>query len=84
MRILVKDTGQGIPPEDLPFIFDRFWRRDKSRSDRTFSGLGLSIAKQLTLALGGTTEVESAAGLGSTLMIEIPAHFRILTSPPQP
>jgi len=83
VRILVKDTGQGIPPEDLPFIFDRFWRGDKSRSDRTFSGLGLAIAKQLTHAHGGTIEAESAVGVGSTFRIEIPAQFQVFTSPPE-
>ncbi len=56
VRILVKDTGSGIPAEDLPFIFDRFWRGDRSRSDRTHSGLGLAITKQLIQAHGGTID----------------------------
>lgn len=75
LRILVKDSGEGIAPEDLPFIFDRFWRKDKSRSERTHSGLGLAITKQLIHAHGGSIEVESAIGKGSTFIIELPKHL---------
>jgi len=72
VRILVKDTGQGITSEDLPFIFDRFWRGDKSRSERTHSGLGLAIAKQLIHAHGGTIDAQSEVGKGTTFIIELP------------
>lgn len=71
VRIKVKDSGVGIASEDLPFIFDRFWRGDKSRTDRTNSGLGLAIAKQLILAHGGEIKVESEPGRGTTFIIEI-------------
>ena len=71
-RIRVKDTGAGISPEALPFIFDRFWRGDKSRSDRTHSGLGLAITKQIVLAHGGTIDVESEVGRGTTFIISLP------------
>lgn len=71
LRITLCDTGSGISPEALPFIFDRFWRGDKSRSDRTHSGLGLAITKQIVLAHGGTIEVESEVGKGTTFVIEI-------------
>ncbi|MBI5935934.1 MAG: HAMP domain-containing histidine kinase [Chloroflexi bacterium] len=71
-RITLHDTGSGIPPEDLPFIFDRFWRGDKSRSERTHSGLGLAISKQLILAHGGKIDVESELGKGTTFTIELP------------
>jgi two-component system sensor histidine kinase BaeS len=71
VRIAVRDTGQGIPAEDLPFIFDRFWRGSKSRTERVNSGLGLAIAKQLILAHGGTINVESVVGKGTTFIIEI-------------
>ncbi len=55
LRITVNDNGPGIPEEDLPFIFGRFWRKDKSRSRISGgSGLGLAIAKQLVEAQGGT------------------------------
>lgn len=72
LRITVTDTGSGIPAEDLPFIFDRFWRGDKSRSERTHSGLGLAIARQLILAHGGTIEAQSEIGKGTTFTIELP------------
>jgi two-component system OmpR family sensor kinase/two-component system sensor histidine kinase BaeS len=71
VRITIQDTGAGIAPEDLPFIFDRFWRGDRSRSERTHSGLGLAIAKQLTLAHHGTIEVQSEVGKGTTFIIEL-------------
>ncbi len=72
LQITIHDTGNGIPAEDLPFIFDRFWRGDKSRSGRTHSGLGLAIAKQLLHAHGGTIDVESEPGKGTTFTIELP------------
>ena len=71
VRIQVKDTGVGIVPEDLPFIFDRFWRGNKSRSDRVHSGLGLAITKQLVQAHGGTVEVQSEVGKGTTFTINL-------------
>ncbi len=73
VRITVEDTGTGIPAEDLPYIFDRFWRGDKSRT-RTegSSGLGLAITKQLVLAHGGTISVGSEEGEGTTFEIELP------------
>jgi len=74
VRIAVIDSGLGIAPEDLPFIFDRFWRGDKSRSERTHSGLGLAITKQLIHAHGGTIEAQSLVGKGTTFTIELPEH----------
>lgn len=71
-RILIKDTGSGIASEDLPFIFDRFWRADKSRRERTHSGLGLAIVKQLIQAHGGTIDVQSEVGKGTSFTIELP------------
>jgi signal transduction histidine kinase len=73
----VKDTGTGIPTEDLPYIFDRFWRGDKSRA-RTegSSGLGLAITKQLILAHGGTITAESEMGKGTKFTIELPNSIR--------
>ena len=72
VRITVKDSGEGIASEYLPFIFDRFWRGDKSRTGRVHSGLGLAIAKQIVLAHGGTIEAESDIGKGTTFTIELP------------
>ncbi len=76
VRIVVRDSGQGIAPADLPFIFDRFWRGDKSRRDRTHSGLGLAIAKQIIHAHGGRIEAQSVAGSGSSFMIELPNQLQ--------
>ncbi|CAL9546780.1 Sensor histidine kinase RcsC [Actinosynnema sp. ALI-1.44] len=72
--IEVADTGVGIDPDDLPHVFDRFWRADKSRSRATGgSGLGLAITKHLVEAHGGTVEVTSAVGEGSTFRLRLPA-----------
>jgi signal transduction histidine kinase len=60
VRVTVADTGTGIPPEDLPYIFERFWRGEKSRSRAGGgAGLGLAIAKHLVQAHGGEIGVES-------------------------
>ena len=74
VRIQVKDTGEGISPEDLPFIFDRFWRGEKSRTrdGHANSGLGLAIARQLIHAHGGTIEALSEVGKGTSFVIELP------------
>jgi signal transduction histidine kinase len=73
-RLTVSDTGSGIPPEDLPFIFDRFWRGDRARQRAAglHSGLGLAIAKQLVQAHGGTISVESKSEAGTKFTIELP------------
>jgi two-component system OmpR family sensor kinase/two-component system sensor histidine kinase BaeS len=73
-RILVRDTGEGIAPEDLPFIFDRFWRGDRARSHASGagSGLGLAIARQLVQAHGGWIGVASELGAGTTFTIDLP------------
>lgn len=73
VRITVADTGSGIPPEDLPFVFDRFWKADRSRTrgSGAGSGLGLAISRQLIRAHGGTIEVASQPGQGTTFIIEL-------------
>ncbi|MFJ9504058.1 sensor histidine kinase [Streptomyces anulatus] len=69
----VTDTGSGIPPEDLPHVFDRFWRAEKSRSRRTGgSGLGLAIVRKLVEAHGGTVDATSVEGEGSTFVLRLP------------
>ncbi len=75
VRITVRDTGQGIPEEDLPYVFDRFWRGDRSRSHAggAGSGLGLAIARQLVQAHGGRIIVQSQVGQGTTFTIELPS-----------
>lgn len=73
--IRVTDTGQGIPAEALPHLFERFYRVDKSRNRSTSSGsgLGLSIAYQLTALQNGKLSVESQPGVGTTFTIQLPA-----------
>ncbi|MGA5045782.1 sensor histidine kinase [Streptomyces arboris] len=72
--IEVADTGTGIPAGDLPYVFDRFWRAEKSRSRRTGgSGLGLAIVRKLTEAHGGTAGATSTEGEGSAFTLRLPA-----------
>jgi heavy metal sensor kinase len=73
VRVTVADTGIGIAPEDQPQIFDRFWRVDRARTRAAGgSGLGLSIAKSIAEAHGGTIAVESEPGKGSTFEVLLP------------
>jgi two-component system OmpR family sensor kinase len=72
----VKDTGIGIAGADLPFIFDRFWRVDRARSrgaERGGVGLGLAISQWIAQAHGGSINVSSRLGRGSTFTVTIPA-----------
>ncbi len=75
VRLVVADTGEGIAPEDVPYVFDRFWRADRARThgEGTGSGLGLAIARQLIQAHGGTIEVQSTLGRGTTFTIDLPS-----------
>ena len=74
VEISVSDTGPGIPDEDLPRIFDRFYQTDKSRSrERRGSGLGLSIAREIIQAHRGTISTHSLPGKGSTFTVTLPA-----------
>jgi len=74
VEVTVADTGTGIPPEDLPYIFERFWRGEKSRSRAGGgTGLGLAIARQLVEMHGGTIRVESTPGAGSKFRFTLPA-----------
>jgi two-component system sensor histidine kinase ResE len=74
VRIIVRDTGPGIPAEDLPFIFERFYRAEKSRTrgQSTGFGLGLSIAHWIVENHGGSMEVESREGQGTTFAVWLP------------
>ncbi|SMC90785.1 sensor histidine kinase [Lentzea albidocapillata] len=74
-RIMVTDTGSGISAEDLPHVFDRFWRADRSRTrDTGGSGLGLAIVHAIVSAHGGAITVESTVGRGTTFTITLPAR----------
>jgi heavy metal sensor kinase len=73
--LLVRDTGQGIAAEDLPHIFERFYRADRSRSRRDgHAGLGLAIAKSIVEAHGGSISVVSTPGAGATFKVQLPAE----------
>jgi signal transduction histidine kinase len=71
--IAVIDTGIGIAQEDLPYVFEKFWRADRSRSRYSGgSGLGLSIARRLVELQNGHLTVESELGRGSTFKFSLP------------
>ncbi len=73
VRIFVQDTGEGIPPQAIPYIFERFYRADASRNRLTGgSGIGLAIVKSIVEAHGGTVTVQSVAGQGSRFVVSLP------------
>ncbi|SBU01546.1 putative Histidine kinase [Candidatus Promineifilum breve] len=73
VEIIVSDSGAGIDPADLPFIFDRFWRGDRARTRGSGAGLGLPIARRLVEAHGGRIIANSAPGVGTTMTVWLPA-----------
>ncbi len=77
LTLAVRDSGVGILPEALPYVFDRFYRADPSRTRPSAqaggSGLGLSIAKELVEAHGGTIAISSNVGEGTTVTMRLPA-----------
>ena len=73
VEIRVEDSGKGIPPTHLPNLFDRFYRVDSARTpNRGGAGLGLAIVKQIVESHGGTIEVTSAVGRGTTFRVYLP------------
>jgi two-component system, OmpR family, sensor histidine kinase BaeS len=73
IALVVEDTGTGIAAEDLPHVFDRFYRGDRSRQGTGESGLGLAIVRSLVEAHGGSVAVESAPGQGARFTVTLPA-----------
>ena len=75
VAVEVADSGIGIPHDDLPRVFERFYRVDKARSRALGgTGLGLSIVKHLAGSLGGQVGVDSRVGLGSRFVVRLPRH----------
>jgi signal transduction histidine kinase len=73
VEVFVRDTGIGIAPEHLPYVFERFYRADKSRTRSTGgAGLGLAIVKQLVEAQGGRVVIESTLEKGTTVTFTMP------------
>ena len=82
VRISVADQGAGIPPDDLPRIFERFYRVDKSRSsEQSGTGLGLSIVKHIAQLHGGSVEAKSELGKGTTITVTLPCHTNVTLNP---
>ena len=75
VEVRVTDTGPGVPPEEMPYLFERFYRSDRSRSRaQGGSGLGLAIVKQLVEAHGGRIWAESEVGRGATFVFTLPCQ----------
>jgi signal transduction histidine kinase len=75
LEISVSDNGPGIPPEDIPRIFERFYRADKSRNrEKGGTGLGLAIVKHIMLSHQGVARVESHAGKGTRFSLLFPKN----------
>ncbi len=84
VRLQIEDTGSGIAAEDLPHVFDRFYRADRSRSRRGGgAGLGLAIARQFVAAHEGEIQVESRVGQGSLFTVLLPAALLRPTDAPR-
>ncbi|OMF37959.1 hypothetical protein BK133_02945 [Paenibacillus sp. FSL H8-0548] len=73
LQIEIADTGQGIAPEHIPFVFNRFYRTDEARNRNNGGmGLGLAIAKEYVASHQGSIEVHSVIGVGSVFTIKLP------------
>jgi signal transduction histidine kinase len=85
VEVCVQDTGEGIAAQDLPRIWERFYRPEQSRSRATGgTGLGLALVKELTEAMGGTVGVESALGQGTCFTIRLPRLGTAAHDAPRP
>jgi signal transduction histidine kinase len=82
-RLIVADTGEGIPAEHLPHVFERFYRADKARArSGGGTGLGLAIVRHLAEAHGGHVTAESAPGQGSRFTVWLPLRPSAAAPPP--
>ena len=80
VEIAISDNGIGIPSEDLPHLFERFYRVEKSRTSETGgTGLGLAIAKEIVDAHGGSISISSELGSGTTVTIRLPLETKLKT-----
>ncbi len=85
IELRVQDTGEGIAAQDLPRIWDRFYRTEQSRARATGgTGLGLALVKELTEAMGGTVGVESALDRGTCFTVRLPRSSPAAHDAPRP
>ncbi len=77
-EVVVSDTGVGIPEDQLPLVFERFYRTDEARSSGG-AGLGLAMARQISEAHGGRIEARSTPGKGSTFTLLLPRGPKLLS-----
>ena len=85
VQVRVSDTGRGIPPDDLPYVFDRFYRVDKSRSRSSGGpGLGLAISKKILEAHRSDVSVQSAMDVGTTFSFDLTTRQGGTFGPPPP
>jgi signal transduction histidine kinase len=83
VEVLIRDHGEGIAPEHLPYIFERFSRSDPSRSRKTGgTGLGMAICKGITDAFNGSIEVDSCLGEGTAVTVRFPLAVALHDSVP--
>lgn len=80
----ITNSGPGIPPEDIPYVFERFYKVDKSHTDKTGTGLGLAIVKRIVDQHGGTITVRSTPGKDTTFLLELPSGDRTPLQPAPP
>ncbi|MDV7393111.1 ATP-binding protein, partial [Arthrospira platensis SPKY1] len=77
LEIRVADNGPGIPPGDLPYIFDRFYQaRNSEQAKAGGTGIGLALTKELVTAMGGEIDVESEEGKGAVFTVRLPVSNR--------